>query len=210
MSVLSSLIFGKCQSEYPPSVRSSQYETAAFHCIEFGAFPDQIKPVSASVQGVALVGLHSGRLVSGFVPVSPSSESSAESPSSGVESPSSGAESPLSGAVSPPSALSENPNAIAPAESFPEQRGSISNDSLRLSYTTKGGKITESLIIKEKYAEKAVDLSIGLAGDGSFPELSTVFSREPDYEVESSAHNSVTFRYATETVAERKQISLHR
>ncbi|MBP5436224.1 membrane protein insertase YidC [bacterium] len=105
-------------------------------------------------------------------------------------------------------ALSENPNAIAPAESFPEQRCSISNDSLRLSYTTKGGKITESLIIKEKYAEKAVDLSIGLAGDGSFPELSTVFSREPDYEVESSAHNSVTFRYATETVAERKQISL--
>ena len=90
----------------------------------------------------------------------------------------------------------------------PEKTGTIKNDSLELTYSSVSGKITKSLIIKEKYLSKNVDLSEAMAESHFFPEMSSVFGSEPDYEIESASGSSVTFKYENGGVTETKTISL--
>lgn len=92
--------------------------------------------------------------------------------------------------------------------SHPEQKGELSNNSLKLSYSSKKGKITASEIIREKYLSKEINLAVGLYEDHFIPEMSSVFSREPDYEVEKEGKDFVQFKYESGNVVERKKISL--
>ncbi|HNW82286.1 MAG TPA: membrane protein insertase YidC [bacterium] len=92
--------------------------------------------------------------------------------------------------------------------SNPEQTGMIKNDSLEFSFSSKSGKITKALIIKKKYAAKNVDLAAAVPEGSVFPEMSSVFSKEPDYLVDETTDRSVTFKYENENVIELKKITL--
>ncbi len=102
------------------------------------------------------------------------------------------------------------PAAVTPKTelSHPEKKGEISNGSLKLSYSSKKGKITASEIVRKKYLSKEIDLSVGMYEDNFVPEMSSVFSREPDYEVEKVEKRSVQFKYESGNVIERKKITL--
>jgi YidC/Oxa1 family membrane protein insertase len=102
------------------------------------------------------------------------------------------------------------PTGVAPQTevSHPEKKGEISNGSLKLSYSSKKGKITASEIIRKKYLSKEIDLSVGMYENSFVPEMSSVFSREPDYEVEKTEKRSVQFKYESGNVIERKKIAL--
>ena len=94
--------------------------------------------------------------------------------------------------------------------SHPEKTGVISDGSLKLSYSSKKGKIKSSEIVRKKYLSKEIDLSVGLYEDSFIPEMSSVFTNEPDYEVESEGENSVQFKYESGNIVERKKISLEK
>lgn len=90
----------------------------------------------------------------------------------------------------------------------PEKTGTIKNDSLQLAFSTLGGKVTETLIIKEKYASKNVNLSLGMTKDAFFPEMSSVFGSEPGYEIESSDNSKVVLKYENSGITEIKTIEM--
>ncbi len=90
----------------------------------------------------------------------------------------------------------------------PEKKGSITNGYLKLTYSTVSGKITSSKIVAEKYASKEVDLNAGLASGAYFPRMSSVFGKEPSYELEKAEKDVVVFRYENNGVIERKKIRL--
>lgn len=92
--------------------------------------------------------------------------------------------------------------------SHPEKKGEINNGSLKLSYSSKKGKIVSSKIVRKKYLSKEIDLSVGLYEDSFLPEMSSVFKNEPDYQVETHNKASVQFKYESEGVIERKKIAL--
>ncbi len=100
--------------------------------------------------------------------------------------------------------------AVVPATDIrhPEKTGVIKNDSLELGYSSVSGKITRSLIIKEKYLSKNVDLSHAMATGSFFPEMSSVFGKEPEYELMGSDSSSVSFKYENGGVTEIKNIKL--
>lgn len=92
--------------------------------------------------------------------------------------------------------------------SHPEKTGTIKNDSLEFSFSSKAGKITKANIIKEKYASKNVDLMQAVPKESAVPEMSSVFGGEPDYMVESVSDRAVEFKYENENVVETKRIAL--
>lgn len=92
--------------------------------------------------------------------------------------------------------------------SHPEKKGSIKNDSLEFFFTSKGGKISEAKIIKEKYISKNVDLAKAVPKENALPEMSSVFGAEPDYMIENVSDKSVIFKYENESVIETKKIVL--
>lgn len=92
--------------------------------------------------------------------------------------------------------------------SHPEKTGEINNGSLKLSYSSKKGKIVSSEIVRKKYLSKEIDLSVGLYEDSFLPEMSSVFKNEPDYQVETENKKEVQFKYESGSVIERKKIAL--
>jgi len=90
----------------------------------------------------------------------------------------------------------------------PEKKGSITNNSLLLEYSSESGKITSSKIVAQRYASKEVDLNEGLAAGNYFPELSSVFGKEPGYKVEKSGKDFVVFSFESNGVTETKTVRI--
>ncbi len=113
------------------------------------------------------------------------------------------------------SSKSENSDSISNSASvamsqknYPEKTGVMSNGFLKLSYSSKQGKISKILVIEKKYASKKLDLLSAKKEQSIFPETPLLFSKEPNYQVLNSSKNSVTFLYENGGLKIQKKISL--
>ena len=93
-------------------------------------------------------------------------------------------------------------------KTYPEKTGIMMNNFLKITYSSKQGKISKILVVEKKYISKKLDMLLAKYQNSFFPNNPIVFSKEPDYEIINSSKNSVTFFYENNGIKIYKKITL--
>ncbi len=95
---------------------------------------------------------------------------------------------------------------VAPSIANEVKTGSIQTGVMRLDYTSIGGYITRASVTEGKYKNKDLNMLAALQQGQTFPAMSSIFSREPNYTVADKSDNRIKFAYEQDGLTEIKEI----